>query len=137
MVSSIVLMTVLTAGAPPILTSAPAKFQGLGRQSRSCGRSARRCNSGCGTAVSYTQPCCGSVSYGAANCCTPAAVVSYATPAPVVSCATPVVHSAPVVTYAAPVLSGCAGGSCGGAVFYPSTTFMGGFRGGCGGGRCR
>ncbi|MFQ3651985.1 MAG: hypothetical protein SNJ75_16810, partial [Gemmataceae bacterium] len=83
MVSSIVLMTVLTAGAPPVLTSAPAKIYGLGRQSRSCGsRQARGCGRGCGT-VNYTL--CG-------------ATVGYA---PVTSCTAGATPCAPVVTHSA------------------------------------
>jgi hypothetical protein len=133
MVSSIVLMTVLTAGAPPVLTSAPAKIHGLGRQSRGCGgRQAR----GCGNA-SQCQPACGPVYYVPATQCAP---VVHA--APVVTQCAPVVHHAPVVQYApvvhhAPMISGCAGGSCGMPVYSAPSYFMGGFGGGCAGGRCR
>lgn len=139
MVSSIVLMTVLTAGAPPVLTTAPAKIHGLGRQSRGCGgRASRGCggNNGCGTVV-YAQPTCGTVCQTPVTPCAP--VVHSA---PVVHAA-PVVHSAPVVSYSVPlmhhtpVMSGCAGGSCGMPVYSMPSYGFGGFSSGCSGGRCR
>jgi hypothetical protein len=119
MVSSIVLMTVLTAGAPPVLTTAPAQFRTFGRQGRLFGRGNR---GGCGTPAP-----CGTPVYHTAGCgtaCGPIVVASPVSPVQPAcvggTCTVPVTHAQPVVTPAHPVVisgASCVGGSCGVPVY--------------------